>query len=200
MDSWAGARLSRDNSLAISADIHRKDVISVEVLIGVVMLSCHLGLLATVEGLLSSGCIHDDAHCRNHVDCFAVGRVPQVLLAVSGSVTIDMLNCVFSFGSLTVCLCTRIYIYWLAFKLNEWNMYLLTSSGAAVLSKSKLHQPGAFPFLALNKQSNGLWLKTGAHGKGFESKDADKRVFIDLSISLQPASIGPTNDDGLFDS
>jgi len=82
----------------------------VEVLIGAVMLSLHLGLLATVEALLSCRCIHDDAQCRNHVDCFAVGSVPQVLLAVSCSVAIDMLNCVFSFRSLFVCLYTKIDI------------------------------------------------------------------------------------------
>lgn len=110
MDSWAGAGLSRDNSFAISADIHGKDVVSVEILIGVVMLSAHLGLLTTVERLLSCSCIHDDAHSCNHIDCFAVGSVPQVLLAVSGSITIDVLNCVFSFRSLFVCLCTRMDI------------------------------------------------------------------------------------------
>ena len=75
-----------------------------EGLLRVLMLRTHCGLLASIELLLTGVSVHDDTQSGNHVDSFALGSVPQVLLAICGAIAINMLDLKLGLGRLLVCL------------------------------------------------------------------------------------------------
>ena len=72
------------------------------------MLRAHRGLLASIEPLLAGVSVHDDAQSGNHVDSFALGSVPQVLLAICGAIAVDMLDLKLGLGRLLVCLLSEV--------------------------------------------------------------------------------------------
>ena len=90
--------------MSVRTDVDREDVVSVEGLLSVLMLRTHCGLLASIEPLLAGVSVHDDAQSGNHVDSFALGSVPQVLLAICCAIAIDMLDLKLGLGRLLVCL------------------------------------------------------------------------------------------------
>jgi len=69
------------------------------------MLRSHGGLLATIKLLLARTCVHDDTESGDHVNGFAFGSVPEILLAIGSTVAVDMLDFKFSLGSFLVRLC-----------------------------------------------------------------------------------------------
>ena len=75
-----------------------------EGLFRILVLGCHGGLLAAVEPLLACARVHDNAKRSNHVNGLALRGVPQVLLAVRGTVAVDVLNLKLSLRGLLVCL------------------------------------------------------------------------------------------------
>ena len=74
--SWRWSSFSSNNFGSVSADVDGQDVISVEGLVLVLVLRAHFCCLATVEGLLASGGIHDDTKGGNHVQSLALSGVP----------------------------------------------------------------------------------------------------------------------------
>ena len=103
MHCWGRARLSSHNSLPVSADVKRQDIVSVERLFGsVLVLRSHRYLLTAIELLCSRISIHDNAKRSNHVSSFALRGVPQILLAVSRPEAIDVLDLKFSLGCVLV--------------------------------------------------------------------------------------------------
>ena len=92
MDSWFASDLASDNSLAVSTDVKRQDVISVEWELLSLMLALVSNLLASVESLLKSSGVHHDSKGGNHEDSAAVMSVAQVLLAVRGTISINVLD------------------------------------------------------------------------------------------------------------
>ena len=72
---WRWSSFSGNNCGSVSADVDGQDVISVEGLVCVLMLRAHFSSLATIEGLLASGCIHDDTKGGNHVQSLALSGV-----------------------------------------------------------------------------------------------------------------------------
>ena len=114
-----------------------------EGLVWVIVLGTHFSLLSTIEALLARSRVHHYTHGSYHIASFAISSISQVLLAIGGSITINMLNFVVYFGSFSVSLYQKNM-------LASYKSDLLISSGATVRSKSKLHQPGAAFFLALN--------------------------------------------------
>ena len=118
------ADLPCDDAFAVVTDVKRDDIVSVEFRLVSLVLGLHRYFLASVEALLKSFCVHDNAECRDHKDSFSICVVPQILLAVTGSVSVDVFRFEFHFGLLRVSLC-KFYC-----------SHLLVSSGIADRSKS----------------------------------------------------------------
>lgn len=98
VNGGALSSLASHNKFAIDTDIKRNDIVSVE--FGVVSFafgSC-LDLLSTVEFLSTCFGLHNNTKGGNHIDGLSLVVVPQVLLAVTGAVTIDVLDLPFLIG------------------------------------------------------------------------------------------------------
>ena len=68
-------------------------------LVCVLVLRAHrCNFLATIKLLLAGVGVHDDSQGGNHVDSLAFGSVPQILLAVSSTVAVHVLDLKFSLG------------------------------------------------------------------------------------------------------
>ena len=66
-------------------------------LLGVLVLRAHrCDFLTAIELLLTGVGVHDDSQGGNHVDSLALGSVPQILLAVCGTVAVDVFDLKFS--------------------------------------------------------------------------------------------------------
>lgn len=78
MDSRAWSGLASDDGLSVSADVDGEDVVSVEGLVRVLVLSDHLCLLTSIELLLTSRGVHNNTHSSNHVQSFALGGVAPI--------------------------------------------------------------------------------------------------------------------------
>ena len=111
--------------------------------------------LATIELLLTGLRVHDDSQGSNHVDSLALGRVPQILLAVCGPVSVNVFDLKFSLRCLLGGLLKTKKELDDAY-VRSTDDHLLTSSGMTVCSSSKLHQAGA-PNLAFLHEGT-FWL------------------------------------------
>ena len=83
---WRWSSFSSHDCGSVSADVDGQDIISVEGLVLVLVLRTHFSSLTTIEGLLTSGCIHDDTQGGNHVQSFALSSVPSAQISRKFSV------------------------------------------------------------------------------------------------------------------
>lgn len=87
------ARFTSDHSLSVGADVNGEDVVPVEGLVcSILVLGSHRYFASAVEALLASTGVHDDSQGGDHVHSLALARVPQVLLTIGGSITVDVLD------------------------------------------------------------------------------------------------------------
>ena len=86
MHGWRRSSFSSHDSGSVSTNVDRQDIISVEWLFSVLVLRAHFSSQATIERLLTSGCIHDDTQGGNHVQSFALSGVPPTQITCKVSV------------------------------------------------------------------------------------------------------------------
>ena len=76
MDGGSWSRLSCNDSLAVSADIDRKNIVSMTVLLNsLLVLGNHFALVPAIETLLASLSVHHYTECCDHVYSLAFGSV-----------------------------------------------------------------------------------------------------------------------------
>lgn len=95
-DGWLGAALTGDGSLALWADADAQDIIGVMILVVGDVLGSVFDLTATEEFLGVGLRVKNDTESSGHVDSLAVLVPVDVLLGVSASVTINVLEVVLS--------------------------------------------------------------------------------------------------------
>jgi hypothetical protein len=93
VNCWLWTRLSSDHCFAVSTDVNRENIISVEGLVnGILVFRRHWYFSTSIEALLAVVGVHDNAEGCNHVDCLAFTGIPQILLAVGGSISVYVLD------------------------------------------------------------------------------------------------------------